>query len=124
MPIIIKPEMKLATNAFRVEDIMLPKFYSVQFELYMDKPENDNEKNQLILGLTDDLENAGAAGYRDLSFKIETNDFNELIFVTRISSGTEKRHEASITSEWYSKWLSFKIIRCLLVCIQPELRNL
>ena len=109
--------MELATNAFRVEDITLPKFYSVQFELNIDKPENDNGKNQLILALTDGLKNAGAAGNRDPPFKIETNDFNELIFV--ISSGTETRHEASITSEWYSKWLSFIIIRYLLVYTQP-----
>ena len=109
----MKPEMKLATNAFLLENIMLPKFYSVQFELYMDAPEKDDGSIKMILGLTKSLGISGA-GNREPSFGIETNDSNQLIFVTKISSGKEPKHETPITGEWYSKWLSFKIMRCLL----------
>ena len=117
------PEMKLETNAFLVEDIMLPKFYSVQFELYMDEPEIDDGTTKLILGLTDDLGNVGAAGYGDLSFGIEKPRLYELNFVTEIMYGAQQKHSTPITSEWYGKWLSFKIIRYLLVCMVPDLRN-
>ena len=109
----MKPKMKLATDAFLLKDIALPKFYSVHFELYMDAPETDDGKIKLILGLTKGLGISGV-GNREPSFEIETNDLNQLNFVTKISSGKKVKHEALINSEWYSKWLSFKIIRCLL----------
>ena len=111
--------MKLATNALLLEDIMLPKFYSVQFDLYMDAPEIDDGKIKLILGLTKGLGISGA-GSHEPSFGIETNDLN---FVTKTSSGEKTRHETPMTGEWYSKWLSFKIIRCLLVCMRSDLHQ-
>ena len=122
LPIIMKPEMKLATNAFLVEDIILPKYYSVQFELYMDAPENNDGKSKLILGLTNDLDDTGSVGNRAPSFGIETIAGN-LNFVTKMSSGKVKKHETRITSEWFSKWLSFKVMRYLLVRIRHELQK-
>ena len=103
----MKPEMKLATDAFLLEDIMLPKFYSVQFELYMDAPENDDEKYKLILGLTNSLKNTQAAGDRDPTFSIE-RIHNKLLFAIKVFSGTDKNHKTPITGEWFGKWLSFK----------------
>ena len=111
LPIIMKPEMKLATNAFLVEDIILPKFYSVQFDLNIQAPEKNDGRGKLILGLTNGLENTEATGYREPSFGIEPEN-GKLKFVTKMFSGKQKRHYNSIT-EWYSKWLSFKIMQCL-----------
>ena len=112
----MKPEMKLASDAFLLDDITLPKFYSVQFELSLNKNQDEktDEKAKLILGFTDNLNQTETAGYRDPSFGVKTNP-SKLIFETKISSGneTKKTHEISKNDEWHDKWLSFK--KCIIL---------
>ena len=116
LPIIMKPEMKLASDAFLLDDITLPKFYSVQFELSLNKNQNNNEKNKLILGFTDNLNKTETAGYRDPSFGVATKP-SKLIFETKISSASgkdkQKTHEISKNDEWHDKWLSFN--KCIIL---------
>ena len=115
----MKPEMKLASDAFLLDDITLPKFYSVQFQLSLNKNQNNNAKNNLILGFTDNLNKTGTAGYRDPSFGVATKP-SKLVFETKISSGKEKqkKHEISKTDEWHDKWLSFK--KCIILKVALE----
>ena len=98
------PNMKLATDAFLLEDIRLPEFYSVQFEIFM--VEQDNYENKIILGFTN-----GDEGNREPSFSMakKLGIFNTFNFVTKISSGDKHFHETTLRSEWWNKWLSFKI---------------
>ena len=123
LPIIMKPKMKLASDAFLLDDITLPKFYSVQFEFSLNKNQNNNEKNKLILGFTDNLNQTGTAGYREPSFEVATKS-SELVFVTKISSGNDKkkRHEISINDEWHDNWLSFK--KCIILKVSLEKADL
>ena len=106
--------MKLASDAFLLDDITLPKFYSVQFKLSLNKHQDVDERNQLILGFTDNLNKTETAGYRDPSFGVKTNP-SKLVFETKISSGKQKqkKHEISKTDEWHDKWLSFK--KCIIL---------
>ena len=105
LPIIMMPNMTLATDAFLLEDITLPKFYSIQFEILM--VEQDNYASKIILGLANgDEEN------REPSFSMAKKQgiFNtKITFVTKISSGETIKHETTVASEWLNKWLSFKI---------------
>ena len=55
--------MKLATDAFLLEDITLPEFYSVQFEIFMVK--QDYYESKVIFGFTN-----GDEGNREPSFSI------------------------------------------------------
>ena len=94
--------MTLATDAFLLEDITLPKFYSIEFEIFM--VEQDNRESKIILGFTNgDEEN------REPSFSLQEKWNGNFIFVTKISSGETIEHETTVTSEWLNKWLSFKI---------------
>ena len=123
LPIIMKPEMKLASDAFLLDDITLPKFYSVQFELSLNKNQDEktDEKAKLILGFTDNLNKTETAGYRDPSFGVKTNP-SKLVFETKISSASgnekQKKHEISKTDEWHDKWLSFK--KCIILKVALE----
>ena len=112
----MKPEMKLASDAFLLDDITLPKFYSVQFELSLNKNQDEktDEKAKLILGFTDNLNKTDTAGYRDPSFGVATKP-SKLVFETKISSGKKKKktHEISKNDEWHDKWLSFK--KCIIL---------
>ena len=106
----MKPEMKLASDAFLLDDITLPKFYSVQFKLFLNKNQDTHERNQLILGFTNNLNQSETAGHRDPSFGVITKP--SLVFVTKISSGNVLKQKISKTDEWqlpwHDNWLSFK----------------
>ena len=111
----MKPEMKLASDAFLLDDITLPKFYSVQFKLSLNKHQDADERNQLILGFTDNLNQTDTAGHREPLFGVITKP--SLVFVTKISSGN-KNQKISKTDEWqlpwHDNWLSFKAF--FLIC--------
>ena len=96
------PNMTLATDAFLLEDITLPEFYSIQFEILM--VEQDNSKSKIILGLTN-----GDEEDREPSFSLQEKWNGNFIFITKISSVEIIEHETTVTSEWLNKWLSFKI---------------
>ena len=115
----MKPKMKLATDSFLLDDITLPKFYSVQFEFSLNQNQNNDQRNKLILGFTDNLNQTETAGSREPSFEVATKP-SELIFVTLISSGNDKkkRHEVSKTDEWFDKWLSFN--KCIILKVSLE----
>ena len=111
--------MKLESDAFLLDDITLPKFYSVQFELSLNENQDNNEKSKLILGFTDNLNQTETAGHREPSFGVAKKP-SKLVFVTKISSGKEKQkiHEISKTDEWHDKWLSFK--KCIILKVALE----
>ena len=85
--------MRLPTNGIRLENITLPKFYSVRFELLMDENENNDETKRIIL----------TNKYPSFVIRIKGSK----LFVTtkiRQNSNETEEHEMSITNEW----LSFK----------------
>ena len=100
--------MTLATDAFLLEDITLPEFYSIQFEIFMMRQDN-NLNNKMILGFTNDNE-----GNREPAFSLENKNGN-FLFVTKISSGETIKHETNVRSDWWKKWLSFKMLNSFLV---------
>ena len=87
--------MRLPTNGIRLENITLPKFYSVRFELLMDENDNNGETKKIIW----------TNKYPSFVIKIEGS---KLSFKTKISSSKTEEHEISITNESYNEWLSFK----------------
>ena len=103
------PNMTLATDAFLLEDITLPEFYSIQFEISMIWRQDNNLKNNMILGFTNYNE-----GNREPAFSLEKKN-GIFTFVTKISSGKKIKHETYVRSEWWTKWLSFKMIHSFLV---------
>ena len=101
--------MTLATDAFLLEDITLPEFYSIQFEISMIWRQDNNLNNKMILGFTNDNE-----GNREPAFSLEKKNGN-FLFVTKISSGEKIKHETNVRSDWWKKWLSFKMIHSYFV---------
>ena len=103
------PNMTLATDAFLLEDITLPEFYSIQFEIFMIERQDNNLKGKMILGFTNDIE-----GNREPAFSLAKKN-GKFTFVTKISSGEEIYHETNVKDEWWKKWLSFKMIHSFLI---------
>ena len=99
----MKSEMKLPTNGILLENITLPKFYSVRFELLLDENENNDETKKII------------STNKYPSFLIKINNDSKLLFVTKISSTITERREIPKTNESYKEWLSFKKISTLKI---------
>lgn len=95
--------MKLSTNGILLENITLPKFYSVRFELLLDENENNDETKKII------------STNKYPSFLIKINNDSKLLFVTKISSTITERREIPKTNESYKEWLSFKKISTLKI---------
>ena len=95
--------MKLPTNGILLENITLPKFYSVRFELLLDENENNDETKKII------------STNKYPSFLIKINNDSKLLFVTKISSTITERREIPKTNESYKEWLSFKKISTLKI---------
>ena len=98
LPIIMKSEMKLPTNGILLENITLPKFFSIRFELLMDKNENNDGTKKIFLTMDGKYP----------SFVIKIKNDSKLVFVTNISSTQKEWLEISKTKESFNEWLSFK----------------
>ena len=90
--------MRLPTNGIRLENITLPKFYSVRFELLMDENDINDKTKKIILTMDGKYP----------SFLIKINKSSQLVFVTKITSTKTENRKISITNESYNEWLSFK----------------
>ena len=90
--------MKLPTNGIVLENITLPKFYSVRFELLMDENDINDKTRKIILTMN----------RKYPSFLIKINKSSQLVFVTKITSTKTEDRKISITNESYNEWLSFK----------------
>ena len=102
----MKSEMKLPTNGILLENITLPKFYSVRFELLMDENDINDKTRKIILTMNGKYP----------SFLIKINKSPKLVFETKISSTEpERRDSISISSESYKEWLSFKKMSTLKI---------
>lgn len=102
----MKPYMRLATDAFLLNDLTTRQYYSLQFEVFINKPgEGDGDGKGIILGLTDGHYYGNwHVGYREPAFRVEPN--SRLMLMISSWARDEKTRQNIIK---YNEWLSFKL---------------
>ena len=99
----MKPELELKPDAFLLNDLQMPQFYSLQFDFRIDEQPETND-GYLILGLTDGITNADNKpnpGYREPSIGIRHPN------LVMIVTSDDKENAKHPISNKYNEWLSF-----------------